>query len=93
MTDHSKIATAVVGVGYVGKFHAEKYAASGKATLVAVADIDKERAESVAKSIGRRRVHGLSRSCLGEFGASVSRCRRAYTLKLPAISSNVASMF
>ena len=52
MTDHSKVTTAVVGVGYVGKFHAEKYAASGKATLIAVADIDKGRAESVASQLG-----------------------------------------
>ena len=52
MTDQSKVATAVVGVGYVGKFHAEKYAASEKASLVAVADIDKGRAESVASQLG-----------------------------------------
>ena len=52
MTDQSKVTTAVVGVGYVGKFHAEKYAASGKATLIAVADIDKGRAESVASQLG-----------------------------------------
>ena len=52
MVDQSKIAAAVVGVGYLGKFHAEKYADSPKATLVAVVDIDKERAESVATQLG-----------------------------------------
>jgi predicted dehydrogenase len=50
--DQSKIAAAVVGVGYLGKFHAEKYADSEKATLVAVVDIDKKRAESVATQLG-----------------------------------------
>jgi predicted dehydrogenase len=50
--DQSKIAAAVVGVGYLGKFHAEKYADSPKATLVAVVDIDKGRAESVAGELG-----------------------------------------
>jgi predicted dehydrogenase len=48
----SKIAAAVVGVGYLGKFHAEKYADSEKATLVAVADIDKGRADAVASQLG-----------------------------------------
>jgi predicted dehydrogenase len=52
MMDQSKIAVAVVGVGYLGKFHAEKYADSEKATLVAVADIDKGKAESVANQLG-----------------------------------------
>jgi predicted dehydrogenase len=50
--DQAKIATAVIGVGYLGKFHAEKYAGSEKANLVAVADIDKGRAESVANQLG-----------------------------------------
>jgi predicted dehydrogenase len=39
-------------VGYLGKFHAEKYAASDKATLVAVVDINTERAESIANRLG-----------------------------------------
>jgi predicted dehydrogenase len=47
-----KVAAAVVGVGYLGKFHAEKYAASDKATLVAVVDINTERAESIANRLG-----------------------------------------
>lgn len=52
MVDQSKIAAAVVGVGYLGRFHAEKYADSEKATLVAVVDIDRERAESIATQLG-----------------------------------------
>jgi predicted dehydrogenase len=52
MMDHSKIAAAVVGVGYLGRFHAGKYADSDKATLVAVADIDKSKADSVASELG-----------------------------------------
>ena len=52
MSDLSKVAAAVIGVGYLGKFHADKYAASGKASLVAVVDIDKERAESVGTPLG-----------------------------------------
>jgi predicted dehydrogenase len=42
----------VIGVGYLGKFHAEKYAASPKAELVAVADIDGARAKEIGASVG-----------------------------------------
>jgi predicted dehydrogenase len=42
----------VVGVGYLGKFHAEKYARIEGVELAGVVDIVPERAESVAKSFG-----------------------------------------
>jgi predicted dehydrogenase len=48
----STIAAAVVGVGYLGKFHAEKYAASSKANLVAVVDIDERRAQEIGALVG-----------------------------------------
>jgi predicted dehydrogenase len=44
--------TAVVGVGYLGKFHAEKYAASPKAKLVAVVDTDQNRAREIGAPLG-----------------------------------------
>lgn len=44
-----KVAVGVVGVGYLGKFHAEKYAGSSKARLVAVVDTDEVRAHEVAQ--------------------------------------------
>jgi len=46
------IAAAVVGVGYLGKFHAEKYAASEKVKLVAVVDADEKRANEIGASVG-----------------------------------------
>ena len=46
------IAAAVVGVGYLGKFHAEKYAASEKVKLVAVVDADENRANEIGASVG-----------------------------------------
>lgn len=49
-----RIPVAVVGVGYVGQFHAEKYAASDKADLRAVVDIDPTRARSVAEKCQTR---------------------------------------
>ena len=50
------INVGVVGVGYLGKFHAEKYAASPKAQLVAVADIDGARATEIGASVGAEAV-------------------------------------
>jgi predicted dehydrogenase len=46
------IRAAVIGVGYLGKFHAEKYAASEKVKLVAVVDIDEKRGNEVGGSVG-----------------------------------------
>ncbi len=47
-----KIRVGVIGVGYLGKFHAEKYSRMKDAELVAVVDIVKSRAENVAASLG-----------------------------------------
>ncbi|MCP3951144.1 MAG: Gfo/Idh/MocA family oxidoreductase [Desulfobacterales bacterium] len=46
-----KIRAAVIGVGYLGKFHAEKYAAMEDVDLVGVVDVDAAQAESVAKKL------------------------------------------
>ena len=45
---------AVVGVGYLGRFHAEKYKAHAAAELVGVVDTDGDRARSVARDLGVR---------------------------------------
>lgn len=47
----NKINCAVIGVGYLGKFHAEKYTNLPNANLVAVCDVDKERCEEVASHL------------------------------------------
>jgi predicted dehydrogenase len=47
---------AVVGAGYLGSFHAEKYAAAAGCELVAVADVDFPRAEALAARLGTRAV-------------------------------------
>jgi len=47
-----KIRTAVIGVGYMGRFHAEKLAASTSAELVAVADANEARAKEIAAALG-----------------------------------------
>lgn len=45
------IRVGVIGVGYLGKFHAEKYARMKDVKLAGVADVVSERAESVAKRL------------------------------------------
>lgn len=44
----SKIRTAVIGVGYLGKFHAQKYAQIESSELVAVCDASIEIAQAIA---------------------------------------------
>lgn len=49
-----KIRTGVIGVGYLGRFHAQKYAAMDDVELVGVADIDLQRAKTVAEECSTR---------------------------------------
>ncbi len=46
------IRVAVIGVGYLGRFHAQKYAQMEGVELVGVVDISSERAEDVARETG-----------------------------------------
>jgi predicted dehydrogenase len=46
-----KCKCAVIGVGYLGKFHAEKYAALANVELVAVVDSNLVRAEEIAQAL------------------------------------------
>ena len=46
------VKAAVVGVGYLGRFHAQKYAALQNCELVAVVDADAARAEAVGRELG-----------------------------------------
>lgn len=48
----SKLRTAVVGVGYLGRFHAQKHRLIDSVELVAVCDRDAERGRSVATEVG-----------------------------------------
>jgi len=47
-----RIRAAVIGVGYLGKFHAEKYASLSDVELVGVADPDAVRAAEVSAAVG-----------------------------------------
>jgi predicted dehydrogenase len=60
-----KLRTAVVGVGYLGAFHAEKLASLEESQLVAVADIDSDTAQRVA--------HRLGVEAIGDYHALLDR--------------------
>ena len=51
-----KIRTAVIGIGYLGKYHAEKYAILPHSELVAVCDINSERCHSRANELNVRSI-------------------------------------
>ena len=44
--------TAVIGVGYLGRFHAQKYAALAESELIGVVDVDPEQGQKVADELG-----------------------------------------
>lgn len=50
----NEVRAAVVGVGYLGRFHAQKYAAAPGARLVGVCDLDADVGERVAHELGTR---------------------------------------
>jgi len=62
------VRTAVIGVGYLGRFHAQKYAALPESALVAVVDARAEVRDRVAAEVGCRAVADY-RDILGEVEA------------------------
>jgi predicted dehydrogenase len=50
----TRLRAGVIGVGYLGRFHAQKFAALQDVDLVGVADSDPERAEEVGREVGAR---------------------------------------
>ena len=49
-----KVRVGVIGVGYLGKFHAEKYARMKNVQLIGVVDVNRDRAEEVAARFDTR---------------------------------------
>jgi len=47
----NKLRAGVIGVGYLGRFHADKYAALPETELVGVADLDLHKAQTVAATL------------------------------------------
>jgi len=64
----SKIRAAVIGVGYLGRFHAQKYAQLAECELVAVVDGREEVRKAVAGEVGTQGLSGY-RELLGKVDA------------------------
>lgn len=64
----SGLRCAVVGVGYLGRFHAQKYASLDGVDLVGVCDVDRETADKVAKEL-KTQAFGDHRDLLGQVDA------------------------
>ena len=56
MNKNSKLRAAVIGVGALGRYHAQKYASCEGAELYGVADLLEERAQEIAREHGGRAV-------------------------------------
>ncbi len=61
-THAAPLRTAVIGVGYLGRFHAQKYAQIAGSTLVAVVDANAEGCAKVAAELGTEGGERLSRA-------------------------------
>ena len=48
----SKLKIAVIGIGYLGEFHAQKYKANKNVDLIGIVDIDESRGIEIARKIG-----------------------------------------
>jgi predicted dehydrogenase len=55
----AQIRTAVVGVGYLGTFHAEKYAMLPDSKLIAVVVTNLKHADAIARGEGKSRERPL----------------------------------
>jgi len=64
----SALKTAVIGVGYLGNFHAQKYAAIPDVELVGVVDSDPKRAAEIAAALGTT-PYGDHRDLIGQVDA------------------------
>jgi predicted dehydrogenase len=66
-----KLKCAVIGTGYLGKFHAEKYALLPDCELVAVADVNVQAAKDVAAKYGTAATAAITdyRTLLGQVDA------------------------
>ena len=54
---NSKIRVGVIGLGYLGKFHFEKYRSNKSVNLTSIVDIDKKNLDLVDSQIFIRLLH------------------------------------
>jgi len=85
-----KLRAGVIGVGYLGTFHAQKYAAMEHVDLVGIVDADRDRAEKLAGQLGTR-AYGSHRELLGNVDAVsvVVPTQDHYTVSMDFLENDV----
>ena len=74
----SQVRCAVVGVGYLGRFHAQKYKMIDEAHLVGICDASRERADEVSQELGAKAFYDY-RDLLGQVDAvTIASTTRAH---------------
>ena len=93
VSSRTKIKVAVIGVGYLGRFHAQKYAMMEEAELVGVVDSDPARAQAVAEEVKAKAFKDPA-SLYGEVDAVsiVTPTERHYRLGMDFLSRGVHVM-
>lgn len=71
------IRVASIGAGYFGRFHAKQYAANPGCKLVAVVDIDQDKAKAVADEFGAETTLADARDLAGKVDAASVACATA----------------
>jgi Predicted dehydrogenases and related proteins len=72
------IRVAVVGAGYFGRFHAKQYAANARARLIAIVDLDIEKARAVAEEFKAETAFTDVRDLVGKVDAVSVASATAY---------------
>ena len=86
-----KLRGAVIGVGYLGTFHAQKVAAHPKSELVAVFDHSIEQSEKVANSLQTKSVQNLDEIAKSvDFVTIAASTKAHYELANFFLSKNIA---
>jgi UDP-N-acetylglucosamine 3-dehydrogenase len=82
-----KLGTAVIGTGFWGKNHARVYEELASTELVAVCDVNRERAKAVADQFGVRAYTSSSRMLKNEKIEAVSVCTWSTKLAMEALKA------
>lgn len=87
----SRIRAAVIGVGYLGRFHAQKYAAMDDVELLGVVDADLNRARAVAEEVGTKGFASVAELPPGLQAASVAVPTTAHAaVSIPLLKKGIA---
>jgi UDP-N-acetylglucosamine 3-dehydrogenase len=82
-----KVRTAVIGTGFWGKNHARVYKELAETELLAICDIDAERASNVAKQLGVTPYNSVEKMLKNEDIEAVSVCTWSTSLAKEAIKA------